>query len=561
MEKRHIRPIIGLTTNLVGVDITMRDRYYRMVVGVGGVPILLPPVQDEAVIEAYLDQIDALVLTGGGDCHPRWQGEEPTELLGRVCEERDEFEISLVRQARNRQMPILGICRGMQMMVTAFGGHVAQDISMDAGRQREKGVVHVQQEERPIKTHSVRIKEDSILYDIYKVEEMMVNSFHHQTTDRVPEDFKATARAEDGVVEAIESTELKAMMGVQWHPEWLAEDGRPIFSWFVNEASLYKQAKSIHSQLVAVDSHCDTASKCLMGADFTQRDPSIQVDLVKMGEGLLDVATMAAYVPQPTDKPYEYVGRIFDRVEELVGKSNIPVSIVKTPEEAIRNKEAGRFGVMLAIENALALEDDLSRIGEMKERGVTYITLCHNGDNQVCDSALKSTGTWGGLSPFGVSVVEEMNRQGVMVDLSHAAESTFYDVVNLSKKPVVCSHSNCKALCAHERNLTDDQLRALSRKGGVCQLTIYEGFVKDNPSEADIRRWVDHVEHAIRVMGVDHVGIGTDFDGGGGMKGLRDVSEMVSVTCELLRRCYSEEDIRLIWGGNWWRVMKEIQTV
>ncbi len=553
-------PIIGLTTDLKGTDVVMRDRYYRMVVEAGGVPILLPPVKDEQVLETYVESIDALLLTGGGDCHPRWQGEEASELLGRVCEERDWAELHMIRSAADRQMPILGICRGMQMLVTAFGGHVAQDISLDKNRRKEKGVVHVQQEERPVKTHSVRMEKNSTLYTIYNKKEMMVNSFHHQTTDGVPKGLRATAYAVDGVVEAVESTEGKAIVGVQWHPEWL-EDGAPIFSWLTREASLYKQAKSIHKDIVSLDSHCDTASLCLKGGDFTRRDPDLQVDLVKMGCGLMDVATMAAYVPQPTDGPYEYVGRIFDRVEQLVAQSETPVSIVRTPEEVAKNKREGRLSLMLAVENALAVEDDLTRIGRMKERGVVYVTLCHNGDNQVCDSALKSNGTWGGLSPFGTDVVREMNSRGVMVDLSHAAEKTFYDVMDVSTKPVVCSHSNCKALCAHERNLTDDQLRALARKGGVCQLTIYEGFVKDNPSEADIKSWVDHVDHAIRVMGVECVGIGTDFDGGGGIRGLRDVGEMVSVTYELLRRRYSEEDLKLIWGGNWLRVMKEVQNV
>ncbi len=560
METRSERPIIGLTTNLKDGDIVMRDRYYRRVVEAGGVPVLLPPVGDEDVLRTYVEGMDALLLTGGGDCHPRWQGEEATDLLGRVCEERDLAELRLIEMARRRQMPVLGICRGMQMIVTAMGGHVAQDISLDKGWQREKGIVHVQREERPRKTHGVRVEKCSLVHDVYGMDEMMVNSFHHQTTDGVPDGLRVVARADDGVVEAVESSEGKSIVGVQWHPEWL-DDGQPIFEWFVREAAIYRRAKVLHRRIVSVDSHCDTASKCVEGADFTRRDPALQVDLEKMGDGRLDVATMAAYVPQPTERPYEYVERIFRRVEELVSGSAIPVSIVRTPSEVTAAKKAGRKGLMLAIENALALEDDLSRIEEMRKRGVVYITLCHNGDNQVCDSALKTTSTWGGLSPFGARVVEEMNRRGMMVDLSHASERSFYAALELSARPVVCSHSNCRALCDHERNLTDDQLKALSRKGGVCQLTIYDGFVKTDPSEADLRSWVDHVVHAAKVMGVEHVGIGTDFDGGGGIRGLRDASDVVGATCELLRRHFSEEDLRGIWGGNWLRVMGEIQKL
>ncbi len=188
-----------------------------------------------------------------------------------------------------------------------------------------------------------------------------------------------------------------------------------------------------------------------------------------------------------------------------------------------------------------------------------YFTLCHNGDNQICDSARRSAATWRGLSPFGEKVVAEMNRQGVMIDLSHAAESAFRDVLALSKKPVVCSHSNCRALCNHERNLTDEQLRLLAANDGVCQLTLYAGFVCENPSEADILHFVEHVEYAAQLIGTEHIGIGSDFDGDGGIRGLNDASEMTLFTRRLLRKRFSDDDIRLIWGGNWLRVMARNQ--
>ena len=151
-----------------------------------------------------------------------------------------------------------------------------------------------------------------------------------------------------------------------------------------------------------------------------------------------------------------------------------------------------------------------------------------------------------------------MNRLGVMVDMSHAGEKSFYDALNISTKPIVCSHSNSKALCDVPRNLTDDQMRALAAKGGVCQITLYNGFLRTD-GRACITDAMEHLEHAISVMGIDHVGLGTDFDGDGGVPGLADASELINFTKELLRRRYSEEDMAKIWGGNWLRVMDEVQ--
>ena len=151
-----------------------------------------------------------------------------------------------------------------------------------------------------------------------------------------------------------------------------------------------------------------------------------------------------------------------------------------------------------------------------------------------------------------------MNRLGLMVDLSHAAESSFYDALDISTTPIVCSHSNCKALCDVPRNLTDDQLRALARRGGVAHTTLYHGFLR-REGEATLLDAIAHLEHAIDIMGIDHVGLGTDFDGDGGVRGIADASEVVNFTIQLLRRRYSEADIRKIWGGNWLRVMAMVQ--
>jgi microsomal dipeptidase-like Zn-dependent dipeptidase len=214
---------------------------------------------------------------------------------------------------------------------------------------------------------------------------------------------------------------------------------------------------------------------------------------------------------------------------------------------------------MLGIENGIALDGQLSNLQHFADRGIVYMTLCHNGDNEICDSA-KGTKTHGGVSDFGREVIAEMNRLGILVDLSHAAESSFYDALELSRVPIVCSHSSARALCDHPRNLTDDQMRALAAKGGVAQTTIYHGFLRQH-GEANILDVMAHLEHAIEVMGIDHVGLGTDFDGDGGVRGLASSSDLLQFTIQLLARRYSEADIQKIWGGNFLRVMAQAQAL
>lgn len=562
------KPVVGLTSNHHEIDADIRERYYQQVIAAGGVPVIIPPVADADVILETLERIDALILTGGADHDPHWMGEEPSPLLGNVNEVRDLPELLIARLAYNKQIPILGICRGIQTMAIAFGGHVAQDFSLAEDLKPEPKIKHSQDEDRPVKTHSVHFSNGSTLSNIYESEDLMVNSFHHQVVDKTGDLFRATAWSEDGLIEAIESTEYKPMMGVQWHPEWLEEEGRKIFDWLVEEARLFMKAKDLHSKIITLDSHCDTPMFFPQGADFSKRDPKILVDLHKMTDGRQDVVNMVAYIPQPvgeqtwkdvmpfpTSGPKAYADLIFDKIGAIIDKYPDYMAQAWDFNEVEENKRLGKKSIMIGIENSIALEDNLDNINYFAERGVVYITLCHNGDNSVCDSARKSVGTWGGVSPFGQKVISRMNDYGVTVDLSHAAEKSFYDAVEMSRCPVVCSHSNCKALCNHERNLTDDQLRALARKGGVCQITLYEGFVSENPKEADIIKAIDHLNHAVKIMGIDHVGLGTDFDGDGGIPGLKNSSEMILFTRQLLKNRYSDEDIEKIWGGNWIRLI------
>lgn len=587
----HHRPLIGLTANHSDLDATLRDRYYKQIVAAGGTPVIIPPVADKEVIVNTLEQLDGLILTGGADYNPLWMGEEPSTHLHGINRERDLAELLTARLAFNRQIPTLGICRGIQTLAIALGGKVAQDIQEEAS----PGTViikHAQDADRSEPTHSVRIADGSILSGIYEGETIHVNSFHHQAVAQPGPHFHITATAPDGTVEAIESTEHKAVMGVQWHPEWLEEEGRRLFKWLVDCAGNFHVAKELHKRVLTLDTHCDTPMFFPQGVQFDRRDPRILVDLHKMTEGRQDAVTMVAYLPQPKIgetfsskidlkgirdhnpellarypalreetpriNPTQYADLIFDKIESIVQKNSRYLSIARTPADLYNDKRNGRKSIMLGIENGLAIERELANLKHFAQRGVVYITLCHNGDNDICDSA-RGCNTHDGVSSFGEKVIREMNDLGIMVDLSHGGEKSFYDALDISRVPIVCSHSNCKALCDVPRNLTDDQLRALAAKGGVAHTTLYSGFLRKD-GEASVLDAVDHLEHAIRIMGIDHVGIGTDFDGDGGVRGMADSSELINFTIRLLRRKYSERDIEKIWGGNWLRVMAQVQN-
>ena len=561
------RPLIGITTNHEGIDATLREVYYKQIVSAGGTPVLIPPVADNDVLLSTLDTLDAIVLSGGGDFNPLWAGEQPVPQLHNINNERDLPELLLTRYAFDRQLPMLGICRGIQTLAMSLGGHVEQDIKPSPTL-----IKHSQTSHQSTQTHSVNIKPGTMLSEIFDGEDTIyVNSFHHQAVDNPSNHMRTAATAPDGTIEAIESSEQKPIIGVQWHPEWLAEDGLPLFRWLVNEAAIHHRMRLFHSRNITLDSHCDTPMFFPEGIHFDQRDPRILYDLHKMQEGGPDAVTMVAYLPQPkpgeifaqiapfgVKTPREYADLIFDKIEDTILSDSRYIAHARSEADIRRNKRNGQRSLLTGIENGLAIEDDISNVQHFANRGITYITLCHNGDNQICDSARNSLNTHGGVSPFGAQVIAEMNRLGLMVDLSHAGEKSFYDALQISRTPIVCSHSNSRALCDVPRNITDDQMRALAAAGGVCQITLYNGFLRTD-GNATITDAIRHLEHAIDIMGIEHVGLGTDFDGDGGIPGLADASELVNFTKALLRRRYSETDMSLIWGGNWLRVMNLCQ--
>ena len=558
------KPVIGITANYDDGKSMLAEGYYKKVVAAGGVPLLIPPMDDTDTIINTLDRIDGLILSGGGDYNPLFCGEEPSPRLHSINGERDLPELLITRLAYNRQIPMMGICRGIQTLAMALGGTVRQDIGDTEGL-----IKHSQDAHRSVPTHSVSVCDDSVLHHIYGSRTLYVNSFHHQAVGEPGDKFRVVARSSDGVVEAMESTEMKSIIGVQWHPECI-DDGLPLFKWLVAEAADYHAACNIHNRILTLDTHCDTPMFFADGVRFDRRDSKLLVDLHKMTDGRQDSTIMVAYLPQPkkdetfrqnvrfdVNGPKEYADLIFDKIENIVSENSQYLALARTPGQLWENKHHGQKSIMLGIENGLALEGDIANIRHFADRGVVYITLCHNGDNDICDSA-RGNNTHNGVSDFGAKVIGEMNRLGVMVDLSHAHEKSFWDAMDISATSIVCSHSSCRALCDHPRNLTDSQMKALADKGGVCQITIYHGFLRTE-GEATVRDVLEHLDHAVKVMGIDHVGIGTDFDGDGGVRGMASSADFVNFTRMLMAKRYNEKDIQAILGGNFLRVMADIQ--
>ena len=284
------------------------------------------------------------------------------------------------------------------------------------------------------------------------------------------------------------------------------------------------------------------------------------VDLHKMTEGRLDVSFMVAYLHQyerdrdsltaATAKADRLLTLIDERIAECKGYA----AIATTPDELWQNKFNGIKTVVKGIENAYAVGLDPDNVDRFHTRGVVYMTLCHNGDNDICDSH-KGNHEHNGLSDLGREVVARMNKVGMMVDLSHASEKSFWDAMECSTKPIICSHSSSRALCDHTRNLTDEQMRALAASGGVAQVCLYSGFLKKG-GNATVEDAVRHILYMIDVMGVDHVGIGSDFDGGGGLPGLEDASWFVTLTERLISAGLSDYDLSRVWGLNFIDVWK-----
>jgi membrane dipeptidase len=378
----------------------------------------------------------------------------------------------------------------------------------------------------------------------------------------------------------------------------------------VAEQVIIERAKLIHEKVLTLDSHVDIPDTRYPTGEFDPGidNPRLKCDLVKMDKGGLDGVFLAAYVRQRKrdsegyKKAYDFAMHKIGAIHRLAEEMYPDRCELSTSPDVERVVKAGKRAIMIGIENGFAIGRDLSNIEKFYKLGIRYITLSHNGHNDICDSCNpreklgdKKT-EHNGLSKFGEKVVAEMNRLGIMVDVSHISEGSFYDVIRVSKAPIIASHAGCRGLAEHSRNLYDEQLRALAKNGGVIQIVAYSGFLKpDSPERrkaikslgeegddetkdmvwfqermkeinakypsANLADFVDHIDHAVKVAGIDHVGIGSDFDGGGGIPGFNDHSEAMNVTIELIKRGYCEEDIYKIWGANLLRVWREVEKV
>lgn len=547
-------PVIGISGNFREGDCTLAQAYYMSVLEAGGTPVVIPSYDDDKALVSLLDTLDGIVLSGGADIDPDYLGEEPLDCIS-VNPRRDRQELTLVRLAVDRQIPLLGICRGIQVLTAALGGKLYQDIKS----QHDKPCIeHSQTIARGLPSHEVKLEKDSLLYGFFGKETLAVNSFHHQAVKEVPVGFRVTASAPDGIIEGMESTTFRPILGVQWHPEcFLLENDRtmmPIFSWLIEQASLYSRARKLHGKTLILDSHCDSPMLFDEGSHFYSKNPEMLVDLHKMTAGRQDASFMVAYLKQEgrdedsLKAAVAKADRLLSLIDERIAECKGYAAIATTPDELWQNKFKGIKSVVKGVENGYAIGLDIDNVDRLRSRGVAYMTLCHNGDNDICDSH-KGNHEHNGLSEFGKRVVERMNRVGMMVDLSHASEKSFWDALECSSKPIICSHSSSRALCDHTRNLTDEQMRALARSGGVAQVCMYSGFLKKE-EDATVIDAVRHIMHMIDVMGVDHVGIGSDFDGGGGIPGLEDASWFVSLTGRLMAEGLTDEQLSLLWGRN-----------
>lgn len=387
----------------------------------------------------------------------------------------------------------------------------------------------------------------------------------------------------------------------------------------LSEDKLIARAKEIHRRILTIDSHCDTPMMMLRpGWDIGQRhDPgqkeSGKIDLPRMREGGLDGLFFGIYVGQGplTEEGYakarERARQLIQVVHKMVNDYPQQIGLALNPEDALKLKKEGKLIAFMGMENGYPIGRNLSLLEEYYRLGIRYLTLSHSRDNDICDSATDGANPEDkGLSDFGRQVVRACNRLGIMVDVSHISDKSFWDVLNVSEAPVIASHSSCRALCNSPRNLSDEMIRALAKKGGVIQICFLSSYVrqpKPNPERdkalkeleakyggniraledealrkkameefteirrrfpqetATVKDVVDHIEHVIKIAGIDYVGIGTDFDGGGGVEGCNDVSEMYKVTVELLRRGYREKELAKIWGANLLRVFNEVIRV
>ena len=558
------KPLIGISLGYSDKKNSVNNTYINSILKNGGVPYLIPVTDDVEVLRQIVAQLDGIVFTGGEDFAPAYYGKEEHEKLGEVNVTRDTYDLTLLKLATDRNIPTLGICRGLQLINVGMGGTLYQDLPAE----KPSDINHRQEEEGTVPTHSVSVVEGSVMHNIFGKQEIQVNTFHHQAIDKLAPGLKIVGWSNDSVPELIEAYPHRQILGTQFHPEIFTAAGDALmgklFKFLVNKADTFKMAKDIHARILSVDTHTDTPLWFTRGNFSVGMRKSNQVSIQKMEEGKLDAQFLAAFLAQKeldevsSQKAVEKCHKMIEGIYADVAKYKDECGIALTEEDARRLKAEGKKAFFIGIENGYAIGKDIKNVKKYKDMGVQYMTLSHSYDNDICNSSSNTADASKGLTAFGRKVVKEMNKVGMMIDVSHVSEGTFWDVIKLSKDPIFASHSSVRALCDHDRNLTDEQLRALAKNGGVIQICIYGGYLNKDAKTASVDDVVRHIDHAVKVAGIDHVGIGSDFDGGGGVLGCAGDNDMINITVKLIEKGYSEEDLRKIWGGNFFRVMNQV---
>lgn len=366
---------------------------------------------------------------------------------------------------------------------------------------------------------------------------------------------------------------------------------------------------ALHRDALVVDLHSDTPMRMLQGFDFSRRDSAGHMDIPRLREGGVDLQVFACFVSTdtPPDDCRGMVDEMIDSLTANVDRQSNRIAVCRTAAEAEEIIRTGRIAAFIGIENGVAINNDLENLRHFHDRGVRYMTLTHVESHDWCTSSADTAPAFDGLTDFGRKVVRAMNDLGMIIDLSHASPAAVDEVLKVTADPVIASHSCVYAICPHDRNLTDDQIRALAGNGGMIGINFYGGYLSPgnrwteiwdsgwaaHQSEVDsIRelyqddpagRWeaygpifkdvrveldklgisvatvVDHIDHIVALVGADHVGLGSDFDGVSGLpQGLKHCGMVPNITRELVARGYSDEDIRKILGGNFMRVFRQV---
>lgn len=342
-----------------------------------------------------------------------------------------------------------------------------------------------------------------------------------------------------------------------------------------------KRVLTIHKKSIVIDTHNDTILNMMRGPaprsvdslpsgykEFSlkrtlgERSEEGHIDIPRIKEGGVDCLYFAMYVPPTVRARLRRLHQIIDVFYSEIEKNSDTIALATTYQDVMDAVEEGKIAAILAIEGGSPLEGDLGVLRVLYRLGIRSMTLTHYPRNELADGSRDDSKSH--LTNFGVEVVEEMNRMGMIVDISHLNETGFWDVLKTTKSPVIASHSNCKALCNHHRNITDEQIKALAENGGVMNISFCGGFIKDGGfstellSKVTVEDWLDHLDHAVGLVGTDHVGLGSDFDGGCGFPGMDGINLMPNITRGLVARSYSDEDIEKILGGNNLRIFKKI---